>query len=123
MAGPIRLPPPSPPPAKGRSHQRPRLRSNPRKSALKSGSGEPPPWKPPDNSSKTQKESEKRVSTSIIDLQQGMARFAQRRAGRGGRTRKRRGLTFLALPAAFLLALILLFTRFTGMSYDASLTA
>lgn len=63
------------------------------------------------------------MSTSSIDLEQGTARFAQQRSGRGKRTRRGRIFSFLALPAVFMLALIVLFTRLSGMSYEASLTA
>jgi hypothetical protein len=63
------------------------------------------------------------VSTRSINLQQGAARFGPQRSGRSRRTRRGRGLPFLALPTVFLLAVIFLFTRLTGMSYDASLTA
>jgi hypothetical protein len=63
------------------------------------------------------------VSTRSIDLQRGAARFARQRSGHGGQTRRGRGLSFLVLPAAFLLALIVLLSHLPGMSYGASLTA
>ena len=62
------------------------------------------------------------MSTRITTLEQGTARFAQRRPVRVGRTRRRRTLSFLALAGLFALTLIVLFTHLSGMSY-AALTA